>query len=156
MTVGPGREGGCQCGAIRYRLLASPAALYACHCRDCQKQSSSAFGMSMWMKSDEIEFSGADPKIYATRGDSGNAKNCAFCPECGTRLYHQFPPGELLSVKAGTLDDTTDLQPTCHIWTRRAQPWLKPALSEVPIVEGEPVSDEYLTELWHEQCQSRN
>ena len=39
MPVTSGQEGGCQCGAIRYRLLRDPAALYACHCLDCQKQS---------------------------------------------------------------------------------------------------------------------
>ena len=42
MSVVSGQEGGCQCGAIRYRLLRAPVALYACHCSDCQKQSSSA------------------------------------------------------------------------------------------------------------------
>ena len=48
MSVTSGREGGCQCGAIRYQLLRAPVALYACHCRDCQKQSSSAFGLRNW------------------------------------------------------------------------------------------------------------
>ena len=63
LLIEPGQEGGCQCGAIRYRLLQAPVALYACHCQDCQKQSSSAFGLSMWMERDAIEFSGAKPRI---------------------------------------------------------------------------------------------
>ena len=88
MPVTSGQEGGCQCGAIRYRLLRAPAALYACHCRDCQKQSSSAFGLSMWVERDAVEFTGAEPRIYRTCGDSGKEKVCAFCGECGTRLYH--------------------------------------------------------------------
>ena len=67
MSVTSGQEGGCQCGAIRYRLLRAPAALYACHCRDCQKQSSSAFGLSMWVERDGIEFTGAEPRIFRTR-----------------------------------------------------------------------------------------
>ena len=74
MSVAPGREGGCQCGAIRYRLLRAPVALYACHCRDCQKQSASAFGLSMWVERDAIEFTGAEPRIYRTRGGSGREK----------------------------------------------------------------------------------
>ena len=123
MSISPGQEGGCQCGAVRYRLLRAPEALYACHCRDCQKQSSSAFGMSMWVEHDAIEFHGTAPRIYRTRGGSGHPKHCAFCGECGTRLYHTGGGGrEMLSVKAGSLDDTSGLAPTCHLWTRSAQP----------------------------------
>ena len=40
-------EGGCQCGAIRYEVLGAPVRLVICHCTDCQRQSSSAFGMTM-------------------------------------------------------------------------------------------------------------
>ena len=47
LLIEPGQEGGCQCGAIRYRLLRAPVALCSCHCKHCQKQSSSAFGLSI-------------------------------------------------------------------------------------------------------------
>ena len=67
MSVSAGLEGGCQCGAIRYRLLRAPLALYACHCLHCQKQSSSAFGMSMWVERNAVEFNGDVPRIYETR-----------------------------------------------------------------------------------------
>ena len=88
LLIERGQEGGCQCGAIRYRLLRAPVALYSCHCQDCQKQSSSAFGLSMWMERNAIEFSGAEPRIFHTHGDSGREKRCAFCENCGTRIYH--------------------------------------------------------------------
>ena len=149
MSVSPGQEGGCQCGAIRYRLLRAPVALYACHCRDCQKQSASAFGMSMWVERDAIELRGAEPRIYHTRGASGREKRCAFCGDCGTRLYHagsdECAP---LSVKAGSLDDTSGLTPTCHLWTRRAQPWTAPLLAEAVRFDGEPDGDETLRAQW--------
>ena len=130
MSVAADQEGGCQCGAIRFRLLRTPIALYACHCMDCQKQSSSAFGLSMWMETDAVEFTGARPHIYRTCGESGREKVCAFCGACGTRLYHAgvIQGGTILSMKAGTLDDTSVVSPSCHIWTKRAQPWLKPLL----------------------------
>ena len=116
MSVTSGQEGGCQCGAIRYRLLAAPAALYACHCRDCQKQSSSAFGLSMWVERDAVEFTGAEPRIWRTRGGTGMEKLCAFCGECGTRLWHagggtRAEGSTTLSMKAGTLDDTSVIIP---------------------------------------------
>ncbi len=128
--------GGCQCGAVRYQTSGAPLALYACHCRHCQKQSSSAFGMSVWFKRADIKFTG-DLKFYNTAGDSGREKTCAFCGKCGTRLYHDSG-ADFLSVKAGTLDDTSELKPTHHIWTKRAQPWLSPLFATSECYEGEP------------------
>ena len=48
-------SGQCQCGNIRYRVRGEPLTFYTCHCLDCQKQSVSAFGLSMWVMSDEFE-----------------------------------------------------------------------------------------------------
>ena len=79
MSGASDRQGGCQCGAIRHRLLRAPVALYASHCLNCQKQSSSAFGLSMWVERDAVEFTGAEPRIYRTSGESGREKTCAFC-----------------------------------------------------------------------------
>ena len=120
------RQGGCQCGAIRYRLLRAPVALYACHCLHCQKQSSSAFGLSMWMERDAVEFTGAEPRIYRTSG--------------GVREEGSTT----LSLKAGTLDDTSDIVPTSHLWTKRAQSWLAPVLNGAVCYETEPDSEDAL------------
>ena len=145
MTIAEGQTGGCQCGAIRYRLLGAPTALYACHCRLCQQQSASAFGMSMRIERDAIAFSGAKPRVYVTSGDSGQRKLCAFCGECGTRLYHTGDGANSgLSIKAGSLDDPSGLVPTCHLWTRSAQPWVAPLLEDAVCFEQEPDSDEAL------------
>ena len=153
MSVSPEQEGGCQCGAIRYRLLRAPVALYVCHCRDCQKQASSAFGMSMWVERDAIEFRGAEPRIYHTRGGSGRPKHCAFCGECGTRLYHAGgDERDVLSVKAGSLDDTSGLAPTCHLWTKSAQPWTAPVREGAVCYEAEPDGDEVLRAQWRDRC----
>ena len=150
MSVSAGREGGCQCAAIRYRLLRTPLALYACHCRACQKQSSSAFGMSLWTGREGVEFRGAAPRIYRTRGDSGLAKHCAFCSECGTRLYHETAGSGILSIKAGSLDDTSDLAPTSHLWVKRAQPWMAVLLQSACCFEAEPESGETLSAQWRD------
>ena len=153
MAVASGQEGGCQCGAIRYRLLRAPVALYACHCRDCQKQSSSAFGLSMWVETDGIEFTGDEPRIYRTAGDSGRDKLCAFCARCGTRLYHsgggsRAEGSTTISMKAGTLDDTSTIEPTCHIWTKRAQPWMTPVLERDLCFHAGADSEETLRAQW--------
>ena len=120
-------DGGCQCGNIRYRQNGKPLMLYVCHCSDCQKQSSSAFGMSLIMQAQQVEFiRGAESlRSWDTPGENGRIKRCHFCPACGTRVMHgSDDPSEDVSIKAGSLDDTRGLQPNAHIWLRSAQSWV--------------------------------
>jgi hypothetical protein len=121
MTQGP--TGGCQCGAVRYRIVGKPLELVVCHCTECQRQSGSAFGMSLVLPLRQLEILAGQVKFFEVRADSGRTKSCAFCPECGTRLYHR--KGDTISVKAGTLDDTSALKPSAHYWTKRKQPWVQ-------------------------------
>ena len=144
------QQGQCQCGKIQYLLLGKPLMIYACHCLHCQKQSSSAFGISMWMERHEVKFTAAEPTLWITYGDSGAKKICAFCGECGSRIYHARGDNTApLSMKAGTLNDTSWLNPVAHIWTKRAQPWLKVESSGLFCFEGDP-DDDQLARLWRE------
>lgn len=115
-------EGGCQCGNVRYRVEREPLFLAVCHCSECQRQSGSAFGMSLAVSPEAFKLSSGTLKKFEVRCDSGRIKTCAFCPECGTRIYHQTDNG--MSLKAGTLDDTSWLNPDAHYWTKRKQPWV--------------------------------
>ena len=154
MTNVPERIGGCQCGAIRYRLNGPSKMLYACHCSDCQKQSASAFGLSLIMDPNEVEITrGADRlKTWDTRGDDGDIKRCAFCPECGTRIYHgSDDPQRNISIKAGSLDDTSWLRPVAHIWLKSAQPWVEIDAAQVRCFDREPEDTDRLRELWCER-----
>ncbi len=121
----PVLEGGCQCGAIRYEVVGAPVRLVVCHCIDCQRQSSSAFGMTMVVHEEDFRLKKGEPKTYASKSDAGRAKLGAFCPECGTRIYHQteWRKGRV-SVKPGTLDDTSWLNLDMHLWTRSKQSWV--------------------------------
>ena len=121
-------EGGCQCGSVRYRVEGEPLSLAVCHCTECQRQSGSAFGMSLAVPSDAFRLLAGALKTFTTGCDSGRTKRCAFCPDCGTRIYHQVVEA-VLSIKPGTLDDTSWLNPAAHYWTKRKQPW-------VPIPDG--------------------
>jgi hypothetical protein len=114
--------GGCQCGEVRYRFEGEPLELTVCHCRECQRQSGSAFGMSLSIPAGAFKLLAGSPKIFEVVCDSGRRKSCAFCPNCGTRIYHRTDAG--ISIKAGTLDDTSALRPTAHYWTARKQPWI--------------------------------
>jgi hypothetical protein len=108
---------------VRYRLVDDPIALAVCHCNECQRQSGSAFGLSLAIAEHGFELLSGVLKSFTVTCDSGRPKTCAFCPECGVRIYHQGPNREL-SIKAGTLDDRSDLRPDAHYWISRRQPWV--------------------------------
>lgn len=117
--------GGCQCGAVRYTLNAEPMRVMACHCTECQRQSGSAFGMSMLVKRSDLVVTGT-LKSFTRTADSGNANTGAFCPECGNRIYNV--PGyaeDRLVLKPGTLDDTSWVHPQAFIWMKSAQSWIE-------------------------------
>ena len=120
------REGGCQCGRVRYRFTGDPIALTICHCTECQRQSGSAFGMSLLVPRERLELSG-ELASFERPTDSGRTIRCSFCPDCGVRIHHEPPYApEVFNIKAGTLDDTSDLVPKLHVWTKRKQPWFEP------------------------------
>ncbi len=114
--------GGCQCGSIRYRIEVEPRGLTVCHCRGCQRQSGSAFGMSLDVASDAFRLVSGKLTSFTAECDSGRTKECAFCPRCGTRIFHEGEWGK--SIKAGTLDEIHDLAPDAHYWTDCKQGWV--------------------------------
>jgi len=147
----PPYTGGCQCGALRYAITAKPLTLYACHCTDCQKQSASAFGMTFRIKDESLEITTGTTREWHTVADSGNAKVAHFCGDCGTRLYNAPArhPGAL-SIKAGTLDDTSWLKPVGSVWTRSAQPWV--VIPPSPLNhETQPASMQSFVDAWREE-----
>ncbi|MBT8389340.1 MAG: GFA family protein [Altererythrobacter sp.] len=138
--------GGCQCGAVTYRAKAE-AKGYACHCRDCQKQSSSAFGISLPMDAADLAVDG-ELGCYTKTADSGAQTDCYFCPNCGSRIYHEGKgrPGKV-TIKAGTLDDTSTIRLTGHVWVSRKQPWLDLPES-MPAWQTQPTLPEEWELLW--------
>lgn len=117
------RTGGCQCGALRYEVAADPHEIYVCHCRECQKQSASAFGVSVFVSRNAFRLSRGAAKVWSRPTDSGRRLICAFCPTCGTRLWHQLESApETISIKGGSLDEPIDLSAAVHIWTSRKLP----------------------------------
>ena len=81
--------GGCQCGGIRYEVTGAPQQVVVCHCTVCQRQSGSAFGMALVVKEEDFRIIQGEVKTYASKSAAGRAKLGAFCPGCGTRIYHK-------------------------------------------------------------------
>jgi hypothetical protein len=143
--------GGCQCGRVRYEVNARPLAAYACHCTECQRQSGSAFGLSLLVPRDALAVTSGTPAVWRRALESGRVIWCFFCSDCGVRLFHnpeRVPTASI--VKPGTLDDVTWLKPVGHIWTRSAQPWMQIPPSAVNY-EGQPDDLSRLIEAWQAQ-----
>lgn len=115
--------GGCQCGQVRYEFSEMPLELYVCHCKECQKQSASAFGISVFVSRDSFSVTKGEPKFWSRPTDTGNTLECAFCPSCGSRLWHQSRgSAKIISIKGGSLDSPIDISEAIHIWTSRKLP----------------------------------
>ena len=116
-------EGSCQCGGVKYRLLEAPQMVVACHCKECQKLSTSAFSITAMVKTSDIEFEG-EMTEWSRPADSGNISGAKFCPTCGNRIYH-FNPAEpdVIKLKPSNLSDTSIIKPVAHVWVSEKQDW---------------------------------
>ncbi len=119
------RQGGCACGTVRYRLASEPMFVHCCHCRDCQRQTGSAFAINALIETDRIAVPAGDPQPVAVPTDSGRPHRIFRCPACGTALWSEYGGlAGLRFVRVGTLDDPATLPPDVHIYTRSKLPWV--------------------------------
>jgi hypothetical protein len=116
-------EGGCLCGQVRYTCEADPFFTACCHCKNCQKQSGTAFSVVVGVPEAATQITG-ELKTYEDTADSGGVVERKFCPRCGSAILSSVParPGMII-LKAGTLDDTSWLDPKVHVWTESAMPF---------------------------------
>jgi hypothetical protein len=117
--------GQCLCGEITYELAAAPVMTGICHCKNCQRQAGSAFSTLAGVAKDAFSISGT-PKLYQDKEtDSGNAVERYFCGTCGSPIYSALPgQPDMLYLKSGTLDDTSDFTPQFHAWCDSKQQWV--------------------------------
>ena len=137
-------EGGCACGAVRYHLKSAPMFVHCCHCRDCQRQTGSAFVLNALIETDRIVLLAGRPEPIPVPTSSGRPHDVYRCPTCRTALWSDYgrrPP--LRFVRVGTLDDPSALPPDVHIFTRSKLPW-------VTLTDSAPAFDVYydMKTLW--------
>jgi hypothetical protein len=111
-------EGGCYCGAVRYRAEGDSMFKGQCHCRECQYISGGHPNVVIGMPEPGFKYTKGSAKHFR-RGDLANAVTREFCPDCGTHLLTKTPglPGAVL-IKVGTLDDPSVFGgPQMVIWT---------------------------------------
>lgn len=144
-------EGGCACGAVRYRLLDAPLIVHCCHCRDCQRQTGSAFVINALIETARIALLRGRPEPVAVPTDSGRPHDIHRCPACRTALWSDYGRRPALRfVRVGTLDDPAALAPDVHIYTRSRLPW-------VSLPTDRPAFDAYyeLTAVWSAESLAR-
>ena len=108
-------EGGCYCGAVRYKVAGDPLFQGQCHCRECQYISGGAPNLVIGMPT--ISYTKGEPKGF-TRSDIEGAVTREFCAECGTHLASRVPSmGEAALLKVGSLDDPSVFAPQMAIYT---------------------------------------
>jgi len=118
-------DGGCACGALRFRLKSAPMFVHCCHCLDCQRQTGSAFAINALIETDRVELLSGDPQPSAMPTDSGRPHDVYRCAACGTAVWSEYGGVKKLRfVRVGTLDDTTALSPDVHIYVRSKLPWI--------------------------------
>jgi len=131
-------KGGCACGAARYRLASAPMFVHCCHCRDCQRQTGSAFVLNALIEADRVTILSGDLDPVAVPTDSGRSHEIYRCPSCKVAVWSVYGGAgpKLRFVRVGTLDDPAGLMPDVHIYLRSKLPW-------VALPEGVPSFDAY-------------
>jgi hypothetical protein len=133
------REGGCACGAVRYRLASEPLFVHCCHCLRCQRQTGSAFVVNLLIETERVEVLGGAPRPVELPRDGRDPQVVYRCPECAVAVFSTYSRREVLFVRGGTLDDPRAVTPDVHIFARSKVPW-------VTIPKGAPAFDAYYDE----------
>ena len=118
------REGGCACGAVRYRLTSDPLFVHCCHCLNCQRQTGSAFVINLLIEADRVELLAGEPVPVDVPRDDGSEQRIFRCPTCQVAVFSEYTWPEVRFVRGGTLDEPSTVKPDVHIFTRSKLPWV--------------------------------
>jgi len=109
-TTLPPVDGGCLCGALRYRAAPTHREGYYCHCRMCQLAFGNTRAAFVNLRKDEVVWTQGTPGYFAS---SAFARR-GFCGRCGTPLSFEYLDSQRMDLSAGSLDDPSAFRPTAH------------------------------------------
>ena len=145
-------EGGCTCGAVRYRLKARPIIVHCCHCTWCQRETGSAFAVNAVIEATQVELTKGKPERTVLPSASGKGQAVWRCANCGVTVWSNYPQAgpNIHFIRVGTLDKPSRIQPDIHIYTSSKQPW-------VILPEGIPAVAEFYNsaEVWSVESAAR-
>jgi len=131
--------GGCQCGAVRYRVAGALTGAHVCHCRMCQKATGNYFMPLARAQLSEFSFTRGEPAWFRSSG----AVRRGFCASCGTPMFFDIPGRDVLSVALGTLDDPAAVPPRFQCGTEGRMPWF----ADLAGLPSDPADDA----AWYEE-----
>jgi hypothetical protein len=120
------REGGCGCGAVRYRVSGAPIFVNNCHCRQCQQQTGSTSVVNAFFEAERVMLLSGELTEHTVKAGSGGPHVIVRCAACGAALWSYYPRlGRLgLGLRMGTLDEPGAFTPDAVIYTGEAMPWV--------------------------------
>jgi hypothetical protein len=133
----PGRRllsGGCECGAVRYRVEDGFGYAMNCHCSRCRAGTGTAFKSFGGIERDRLEVTEGRDRLLVWGDDEGNHTRCAVC---GSLLYSVVREGSWVHVALGSLEDEPTIRPAVHIFVGSKAPWFEitddlPQFEELP------------------------
>jgi hypothetical protein len=115
-------EGGCLCGAVRYRISSEPRSADYCHCSMCRRAAGAPVVARLTVSSAAFAWTAGEPAIYRSSADAERL----HCRTCGTQLALRDEP-DYLDVTLASLDDPEAVRPSYHIWTASRIAWFETA-----------------------------
>lgn len=123
MSEEPFATGQCQCGSVRYTILAAPVRMGQCHCDDCRKSTGTGHSSNAFFNKKNVHIDGQTSR-YESETDTGSILTRFFCPNCGSRLFGTSSMlKKIMSVSAGTLDDSSWFKPDAIVYKKRQPVW---------------------------------
>jgi len=117
-------EGGCSCGAVRYRLHGAPMFVHCCHCTQCQRATGSAFVVNAIIEADRVEMLGGEIAVTPGPSESGRPHDVHRCAACGTAMWSDYGRRRvMIFLRVGALDDPSVFPPDVHIFARSKAAW---------------------------------
>ena len=113
-------SGGCQCGAVRFRVHGTPAKIELCHCRMCQKAMGGPFMAYASVGLGQLEWTRGEPAYWRS---SAIARR-AFCATCGTPLGWVEDERGDFDLTLGCFDNAPAQTPTAHVGVESRLPWV--------------------------------
>jgi hypothetical protein len=111
-------EGGCLCGAVRYRISGAPRSADYCHCRMCRRAAGAPVVARLTVANDSFAWTRGEPAVYRSSAEAERF----FCRQCGAQLALRDEPA-FLDVTLASLDAPEAVRPSYHIWTTSRIGW---------------------------------
>ena len=111
---------------MTYQIDGDLMATAVCHCDHCQRQGGAAFSVNLIAHQSQLTING-ELQTYEETGELGDAVYVRrrFCGSCGSPIVSEIVQSEgVVAIKAGTLDDKSEVHPTVEVWCVDKQPWV--------------------------------